>query len=270
MGYILIVIYIIATLINISYIITTKKVFGKIGVLSLYLAFIIHTIYIILAYVKVGYTPVTNINEGLSFLAWCVVGIYILLQYRYKITILGAFASPLALILIYSSSIIPQKIILRSPLLKSLWLPIHVSLLLAGEGIFALAFCAGIMYLIQERQLKSKKVGIFYYRLPSLYILDEINARCLMYGFPLLTLGIITGSIWAEYAWGSYWNWDPKETFALITWLIYAALIHGRLATGWRGRRAAIMAIIGFFSILFTFMGVAFIFPKSLHNLSNF
>ncbi len=270
MGYILTGLYAIATLVNIAYIGVAREGFRRAGKLSLLAAFLVHTIYIISAYFRLGYVPVTGVNEGLSFLAWCLVGVCIFVQWGYGITIIGAFVSPLALIFVYTSSLIPHKIILKSGLLKSLWLPIHVSLLFIGEGIFALAFCAAIMYLIQERQLKTKKVGVFYYRLPSLHLLDEINAKCLKYGFPLLTLGIITGSIWAEYAWGSYWNWDPKETFALITWLIYAALLHGRIATGWRGRKAAIMAIIGFFSILFTFMGVNFIFPESLHNLSNF
>ena len=122
--------------------------------------------------------------------------------------------------------------------------------------MFALAFAAGIMYLIQERQIKAKKIGAFYHRLPALKVLDDLGYRCLTFGFPLLTLGIITGSVWAESAWGSYWSWDPKETWSLITWFLYAALLHGRLTVGWRGRRAAIFAIVGFAALVFTFLGV--------------
>ena len=92
-----------------------------------------------------------------------------------------------------------------------------------------------------------------------------MNYRCLALGFPLLTLGIISGSVWAEYAWGSYWNWDPKQTWSLITWLVYAALLHGRLTLGWRGRRAAILSILGFSIMLFTFVGVNLIL-KGAHN----
>jgi cytochrome c-type biogenesis protein CcsB len=122
------------------------------------------------------------------------------------------------------------------------------------------------MYLIQERFLKKKRLGSLYQKLPSLDVLDEINYRCLSFGFPLLTVAIITGAIWAETAWGTYWSWDPKETWSLITWFIYAALLHGRLTTGWRGRRAAVLAIVGFFVLLFTFLGVNLLPSESQHS----
>ena len=124
------------------------------------------------------------------------------------------------------------------------------------------------MYLVQEHQLKSKRIGAITQRLPSLKVLDDLNYQSLTYGFPLLTLGIITGAIWAEYAWGRYWNWDPKETWSLITWLFYAALLHQRLTVGWRGRKAAIMAIIGFLAVLFTFLGVNLLL-SGLHTYIN-
>jgi cytochrome c-type biogenesis protein CcsB len=124
------------------------------------------------------------------------------------------------------------------------------------------------MYLLMEKELKHKKMGAIFKRLPSLNVLDDINYRCLTIGFPLLTLGIITGSIWAEYAWGSYWSWDPKEVWSLITWLLYAALLHGRMTVGWRGRKAAILAIVGFCAILFTFLGVNLLLP-GLHTYTN-
>ena len=122
------------------------------------------------------------------------------------------------------------------------------------------------MYLIQEHFLKRRRLGPLYQKLPSLDILDEINYRCLTFGFPLLTVAIITGAIWAETAWGTYWSWDPKETWSLITWFIYAALLHGRLTTGWRGRRAAVLSIIGFFVLLFTFLGVNLLPSESKHS----
>ena len=112
--------------------------------------------------------------------------------------------------------------------------------------------------------IKSKKIGTFHHFLPSLGILDELNYRCLIIGFPLLTLGIMSGSIWAQYTMGSYWQWDPKEIWSLITWLFYAALLHGRLNMGWRGKKQATLSIIGFIAILFTFLVVSF-FYKSYH-----
>jgi cytochrome c-type biogenesis protein CcsB len=131
-----------------------------------------------------------------------------------------------------------------------------VVLAFTGNAVFTVAFAAGVMYLLQERMLKSKKFSALYHRLPSLETLDSINYKCLTFGFPLMTMGIISGAIWANSAWGGYWRWDPKETWALITWFLYAALLHGRLTVGWRGRRAAIFAIIGFLCVLFTFLGV--------------
>ena len=129
-----------------------------------------------------------------------------------------------------------------------------------------MAFGAGIMYLLMERELKTKKMGAIFKRLPSLNVLDDINYRCLTIGFPLLTLGIITGSIWAQNAWGSYWSWDPKETWSLITWFLYAALFHERMTVGWRGRRAAVLAILGFAAVLFTFLGVTFSCCPAQHS----
>jgi cytochrome c-type biogenesis protein CcsB len=154
------------------------------------------------------------------------------------------------------------------PALRSFWLPVHSTLSFIGEAILGLAFSVGIMYLIQENQIKKKKWGGFLHRLPSLKTLDDLNYLCISFGFPFLTLGIITGSIWAEYAWGSYWSWDPKETWSLITWFIYAALLHGRLNIGWRGRRAALFSIIGFGVVLFTFLGVNILIP-GLHSYES-
>jgi cytochrome c-type biogenesis protein CcsB len=181
---------------------------------------------------------------------------------------LGAFVAPLAFVFSIFAAFLPGEIAELAPALNSYWLPVHVLLLFVGDAVFAVAFGAGIMYLLQEKQVKQKKMGAIFKRLPSLDVLDDINYRCLTIGFPLLTVGIITGSIWAEYAWGSYWSWDPKETWSLITWLLYAALLHGRLTVGWRGRKAAILAIVGFCAILFTFLGVNLLLP-GLHSYSS-
>jgi len=138
------------------------------------------------------------------------------------------------------------------PLFKGLWLTIHVGTIFIGNGLFAIAFLAGIMYLIQEYQIKQKKLGSFYNRLPSLATMDDINYHSLVYGFPFMSVGMITGSVYAQYALGTYWQWDPKEVWSLITWLFYAALLHERLAVGWRGRKAAIMSIICFLFLICT------------------
>jgi cytochrome c-type biogenesis protein CcsB len=223
---------------------------------ALWGGFTLHCFTLALRYLEIGHTPVSNLHESLSFFAWSIVGIYILFDLRYRLTVLGAFASPLALALMLLSGAAPKAATTIDPALQSWWFPVHVSLAFLGNAVFALAFIAAIMYLLQERMLKSKKLSALYYRLPSLETLDTINYRCLTIGFPLMTMGIVSGAVWANSAWGGYWRWDPKETWALITWFLYAALLHGRLTVGWRGRRAAIFAIIGFCCLLFTFLGV--------------
>jgi cytochrome c-type biogenesis protein CcsB len=229
---------------------------------------IVHGIAFVARYFVAGYTPVTSLFESLTFFAFAIVGVFLAFELRYNLRVLGAFVAPLAFAFSIFAAFLPGEVRSLAPALNSWWLPVHVALLFFGNAVFAVAFGAAIMYLLMERELKRKKLGAIFKRLPSLDVLDDINYRCLTIGFPLLTLGIITGSIWAEYAWGSYWSWDPKEVWSLITWLLYAALLHGRLTVGWRGRKAAILAIVGFGAILFTFLGVNLLLP-GLHTYSN-
>jgi cytochrome c-type biogenesis protein CcsB len=250
------------------FIITMKERGAKLGRMFLLIGVIIHTAGFALRYASAGYTPVTNLFESLSFFALSIAGIFLLAEIRYNLRTLGSFVAPLAFVFSIFAAFLPGEVAGLAPALNSYWLPVHVLLLFIGDAVFAVAFGAGIMYLWQERQVKRKKMGAIFKRLPSLDVLDEVNYRCLTIGFPLLTMGIITGSIWAEYAWGSYWSWDPKETWSLITWLLYAALLHGRLTVGWRGRKAAILAIVGFGAILFTFLGVNLLLP-GLHSYSS-
>lgn len=245
-----------ATILYILYLVRPRNAVGRISRWVLAAGFLCHVSFTFSRYLEAGYTPITNLHESLSFFSLAIVGVFIVLQHRHRAAILGSFVTPLALIVMLSSALFPAAVVPLNPALKSRWLGIHTITAFAGYAAFAVAFCAGIMYLLQEHFLKSKKLGALYRRLPSLEILDDINYRCLTIGFPLLTIAIVTGAIWAESAWGSYWSWDPKETWSLITWLTYAALLHGRLTIGWRGRRAAILAIIGFCVLLFTFLGV--------------
>ncbi|NIQ97468.1 MAG: c-type cytochrome biogenesis protein CcsB [Desulfuromonadales bacterium] len=249
-------VYFAATILYLIDILARKEKAGRAARWVLLAGFVVHSASLVTRYVEAGYTPVTNLHESLSFFAWTLVGIYMLFDLKFRTTILGAFLTPLALVLMIFSSAATKTVQPANPMLDSWWFPVHVALAFAGNAIFTIAFVAGIMYLIQERMLKSKKFSTLYFRLPSLNTLDNINYKCLTFGFPLLTMGIISGAVWANAAWGGYWRWDPKETWALITWFLYAALLHGRLTVGWRGRRAAIFAIIGFLCVLFTFLGV--------------
>lgn len=259
--------YLLGTASSLAFLIFLRKIFSHIGKLALTGGFAVHSLALVLRYSEAGHTPITNLHESLSFFAWSIVGVYLLLHLKYRVEVLAAFISPVAAVLIILSSLFPKDILPLAPVLESYWLPIHVIFAFIGNAMFTIAFAAGVMYLIQERQIKSKKIGPFYYRLPALKVLDDLNYRCLTFGFPLLTLGIISGSVWAESAWGSYWSWDPKETWSLITWFLYAALLHGRLTGGWRGRRAAIFAIVGFGALVFSFLGVNLLF-SGLHSYS--
>jgi cytochrome c-type biogenesis protein CcsB len=260
--------YLLATLAYLAYIILLREFVSKLGRIIVSLGFGIHTLALILRYLEGGYTPVTNLHESLSFFAWMIIGVLMIANIRYRIKVLGSFLTPIALILMLFAFALPKEIVPLAPVLRSFWHPFHVIFAFLGNAIFTLTFCSGIMYLLQEHQLKSKRIGAIAKRLPPLQVLDDLNYQSLTFGFPLLTLGIITGAIWAEYAWGRYWGWDPKETWSLITWLLYAALLHQRLTVGWRGRKAAIMSIIGFMAILFTFLGVNLILP-GLHTYAN-
>lgn len=220
----------------------------------LILAFLSHTITIITRGAEAGHFPFTNLHESLSILSWFIAGIYLFVNFKYHISALGSFVAPLALLLLITASFLPREIVPLVPQFESYWLYIHVPLAMLGNAFFAISFLLGIMYLIQEHYLKSRKIGGLYFLLPSLDVLDELGYRCLTYGFPLLTAGIITGAIWAEYVWGSYWSWQPRQTWSLITWFLYAALLHGRLTVGWRGRKAAIYAITGFGVLLGSFL----------------
>jgi cytochrome c-type biogenesis protein CcsB len=224
-----------------------------------------HGVSIVLQSLATGHLAVTNSQEGLSFFTWILVATYLLIQLRLNLRILGSFVSPLAALFMITSSVIPVQVVPRGGVLQSSWVIFHVSVLFLANALFALAFSAGVMYLLQERQIKRKHFGYLYRRLPSLDRLDDINYFCLVIGFPLMTLGLLAGFAYASTVWRSPWNWDPKEIFALITWLIYAVLLHERLAVGWRGRRAAWLAIFGFSAILITFLGVN-LFLKGHHT----
>lgn len=262
-------VYLLAMVLQLAHLVTLQEPVRRWAHGATWAAFGLHTLSIVVRFAEAGYTPVTNLHEALSFFAWCVTLLYLLLQFRFRVPSLGAFATPVAVVFVLGAMAVPGEIQPLPAALQSWWLPVHVGLLFLGDGAFAVAAAAGVMYLLQERQLKRKRLGALFRRLPSLDVLDELNYRCLTLGFPLLTVGIITGAIWAQQAWGTYWSWDPKETWSLITWFLYAALLHGRLTVGWRGRRAAVWSLVGFGSVLFTFLGVNFILPKLIPGLES-
>lgn len=203
-----------------------------------------------------GHLAVTTSHEALSFFAFLLVATYLIVQVRLQTRILGSFVSPLAVLFMFMSSIIPETGMGRAGVLQSGWVVFHVSTLFLANVMFALACMAGVMYLLQERQIKRKSFGYLFSRLPPLQRLDKINYHCLLVGFPLMTIGLVTGFGYASLIWRKTWSGDPKEILSLVTWLIYAILVHERLTVGWRGRRSAWLSIVGFAAVLVTFLGV--------------
>ncbi|VEN72598.1 C-type cytochrome biogenesis protein CcsB [Candidatus Desulfarcum epimagneticum] len=209
-------------------------------------------------FVQAGHAPVRNLSETLAVAAWSVAAVFLALRWRHNLKVLGIYAAPLTAVLMAAASLLPREPAQSKHIFASVWLLFHIMAIFIGEAALALACGAGILYLLQERAIKKKSHRFFFRRLPSLELIDATVYSCLAGGFVLLSIGLVTGFVYAKIIWGAFWRWDPKEVWSGITWLLYAALLHGRLTSGWRGRRAAILAIIGCLMMLFTFFGVNF------------
>ncbi len=203
----------------------------------------------------IGHAPLSNLYESLVFFAFCIAVLYLFLEFRYKLRVIGVVATPLAfLAMAYTSLRVDSTIEPLIPALQSNWLIAHVITCFVGYAGFAVAFGISILYFI-----KSSRGGLnggFTSKIPHVDMLDELTHQMVMFGFLFLSVGIITGAVWANQAWGRYWGWDPKETWSLITWLIYASLLHARLMRGWTGKKIAVLSFAGFVAVIFTYFGV--------------
>ena len=246
-----------------------KEGLAKAGIVVLVAGFIANTAGILLRWVEsyqmgYGHAPFSNMYESLVFFSWTAAALYIYVEFKYRERIIGVFATPLIFMSIAYASLNPNITDRISPLipaLKSNWLIAHVITCFLGYAGFAVGFGFSIMYLIKPESKESKGVAS---HLPSLEFMDEITYQMVVFGFLFLTIGIITGAVWANSAWGTYWSWDPKETWSFITWLIYAGMLHLRLMRGWAGKRIAWVSILGFLAVLFTYFGVNFL--PGLHS----
>lgn len=234
----------------------------------------VHSLGIVLRWVEshrlgIGHAPFSNLYESLIFFSWTIVLLYLIVEWRTKSRTLGAFAMPLAFLAMAYASYSPDinsRIQPLIPALKSNWLISHVITCFFGYAAFGLSFALSLMYLIKRMHGRGRD-NSFLRLIPRPGILDDLNYQMVAIGFFMLTLGIITGSVWAHSAWGTYWSWDPKETWSLITWLIYAGVLHSRLVRGWAGKRIAILCIIGFACVLFTYFGVNYL--AGLHSYAK-
>jgi cytochrome c-type biogenesis protein CcsB len=216
----------------------------------------------------IGHAPLSNLYESLIFFSWTIVLLYLFIEQKYKNRTIGVFATPLAFLALAYASLSPNisdRIQPLLPALKSNWLIAHVMACFVGYAAFAIAFGISIMYIFKQRD--AGEIGSLLDRIPDPGLLDELTHQLVMFGFLFLTAGIITGAVWANSAWGRYWGWDPKETWSLITWFVYATLLHARLMRGWRGKRIALISIFGFAAVIFTYFGVNYL--PGLHSYGS-
>jgi len=263
--------YIIAFLCYLLFIATKKRTMGTLAFCVILSGFLVHLTGLLIRWWEsyatgYGYIPLSNIYESLVFFSWAIVLVYLIVDMRYHQRTIGVIAAPLAAVAIALTSLLPgAKSDIRPliPALQSNWLAIHVITCFLGYAAFAIAFGVSVAYMMQAKSKSSPRAIISW--LPSSQTLDEINYKAIAIGFPMLTLGIITGAAWASYAWGSYWSWDPKETWSLITWFIYAAFLHARYTHEWQGKKTALLSIVGFGAVIFTYFGVNFLL-SGLHS----
>lgn len=230
-----------------------RQVFVKIALGMVACGFAFHTLFLVLLGIQRWHFPITNLSESLCFLAWCISLTFIAADIRYRLNALGAFILPLVSLLMIFFQILWDENHSIPPALRNGWVYFHGAVAFLSYAAFFLTFISGLLFLIQENELREKRFRFLYFRLPSLHVCDELFQRSLFVGFIAMTLAIISGAFYAQQAWGRFWNWDPKETASLITWGIYLFLVNCRLSAKWRGKRAAYISIIGFASVMVTF-----------------
>ena len=259
------VVYILAAVFYLSFQFSKKFRWARAGFALVSAAFVIHSLALVLRTIESGHAPFTNMYESLSFLSWALVLAFVVVDRKFKIPRIGAYLILIvvAFMALASSPLMPKVVAPLVPALQSYWLWLHVSVTLLGEAFFAVAFVTSIMYLAADSR---RKKGTASESAFSPETLDFVSYRCVAFGFPLFTLGgLIFGMVWAYEAWGTYWNWDPKEVWSLITWFVFALYLHTRIVMGWKGRRSAVIAIIGFLAALFTYFGVNYLL-SGLHS----
>jgi ABC-type uncharacterized transport system permease subunit len=246
--------YIVATGLALAYLVQREEMIYRLGTAATLAGWALHTLALMAQTIETGRPPIWSLPDAMSVAVWTAVLLEVWAERQYGIKVLGAFVLPVVVLLGLSKTIaMPAGLQAIGPTLRSAWITVHVVLALLGIGAFVLNFAGGIMYVIQERQLKARRPGAFYYRLPSLDTLDRLTYRTLTLGFPFLTVGLLLGALWA----GSF---HPLMIFSAIAWGIYACTLAGRAVAGWRGRRAAYFAIIGFAALVVT-LGVGFLVP---------
>jgi cytochrome c-type biogenesis protein CcsB len=246
----------------------TKKILFTGSQSLLLISNLLFSLTLVIRWFRESYFPLSNLYESVIFLCWCISSIHLFLERKTKSRLLGSLVAPLLFLLSsFSSLTLPiemQKALPLVPSLQSNWLMLHVSMMMVSYASLILGSLLSILYLVATTVSWSPTSQNFLKASLS-ESLDNWSYRIIGLGFPFLTLGIISGAVWANEAWGSYWSWDPKETWALITWLVFATYLHSRINKGWQGKKAATIAALGFFVLWVCYLGVNFL-AKGLHS----
>ena len=232
----------------------------KLAIKVVYIGLAVNTATVALRMALIHGLPLNNGFEfGLSFV-FAIMVAYVIVERKFDLGAVGMFILPVAMVIsiwLVSVDLTIQPVM---PALRSYWLAVHVSAAVIAYGAFAVSFAVSVAFLLKERAQNNAESRL-QQALPTLKVLDRISYRCIFVGLPFLTIMLITGSVWAQYAWGSFWSWDPKETWALITWLVYALYLHTRFLKGFQGKKAAWLSVLGFVAVIFTFFGVSYLLP---------
>ena len=252
------ILYLASMVLYVIFFVMKKEAAAKIAGYAAGIGFVLHTAALITRGIGAGRLPMTNQYEFATSFAWGICLFYLIFLWRYKFRLLGTFVMPVIFIIIGYAAMQDKGVRELMPALRSNWLASHVSSAIISYGAFGVSFAVSLIFLIRE---KMKENSFWDDHIPSGERLDLISYRAVSLGFLFLTFVMITGAIWAERAWGSYWSWDPKETWSLITWIIYAIYLHLRVSRGWKNKNAAIFAVIGFICVIFTYIGVNTFLP---------
>ena len=251
-------IYFAAMVLYFAFIAIKKDAVARVAVILQGAGLALHTIALICRGIGAGRLPLTNQYEFATCFAWglCLVSLVFVIRFRFPV--LGAFAAPVIFLVIGYAAMQSKAVHELMPALRSNWLGFHVSTAIIAYGAFGVSFVLSIIFLLRNRM---RERGFLDQHIPNREKLDAISYRSVSLGLLFLTFTILTGAIWAERAWGSYWSWDPKETWSLVTWIVYAIYLHLRIRRGWQGRAAAIFAVAGFICVMFTYIGVNTFLP---------
>ena len=255
---IVMLLYFAAMVLYFVFIAVKKEMISRVAIRIQQVGFVLHTAALVCRGIGTGRLPMTNQYEFATSFAWgiCLVSLIFILKFHFPV--LGTFASPVMFLIIGYAAMQSKDVHELMPALRSNWLGFHVSTAIVAYGAFGVSFVLALIFLLRERITRG---GFLDRHIPDKEKLDLISYRSIALGLLFLTFTIVTGAIWAERAWGSYWSWDPKETWSLITWIIYAIYLHLRVRKGYEGKAAAIFAAIGFVCVMFTYIGVNTFLP---------